>query len=79
VTRLLDGRPGFDFRQAQEIFLFPIDFKLTLGPNQPPIKWVLEALSLGVKRQEREADHSPPSSVDVKNGGTIPPLRRMCS
>jgi hypothetical protein len=28
----------------------------------------------GVKRQEHEADHSPPSSVVVKSGGAIPPL-----
>jgi hypothetical protein len=28
------------------------------GPTQPPILWVPEALSLGVKRPGREADHS---------------------
>jgi hypothetical protein len=28
---------------------------------------VPQALSLGVKRPRREADHSPPSSVEVKN------------
>jgi hypothetical protein len=28
----------------------------------------------GVKRLRRESDHSPPSSVEVKNGGAIPPL-----
>jgi hypothetical protein len=26
----------------------------------------------GVKRQGREADHSPPSSAEVKNGGALP-------
>jgi hypothetical protein len=31
-------------------------------------------LSLGVKRPEREADHSPPSSAQVKNDGATPPL-----
>jgi hypothetical protein len=30
-------------------------------------------LSLGVKRQGCEADHSSPSSADVRNGGAIPP------
>jgi hypothetical protein len=35
-------------------------------PTQPPIQWVPGALSLGVKRPEREADHSPPSSAEVK-------------
>jgi hypothetical protein len=37
---------------------------LHLWPTQPPIQW---DLSLGVKRPEREADHSPPSSAEVKN------------
>jgi hypothetical protein len=27
-----------------------------------------------IKRPGREADHSPPSSAEVKNGGAIPPL-----
>jgi hypothetical protein len=33
--------------------------------------------SLGVKRPGREADHSLPSSAEVKNGGAIPLLPRM--
>jgi hypothetical protein len=37
-----------------------------LGSTQPPIQWVPGALSLGVKRKGREADHSPPSSAEVK-------------
>jgi hypothetical protein len=36
-----------------------------MGPNQPPIQWVLRALSLGVKRSGREADHSPPSIIII--------------
>jgi hypothetical protein len=39
---------------------------MALGPTQPPIQWVPGALSLGVKRPGREADHSPPSSAEVK-------------
>jgi hypothetical protein len=31
------------------------------------------ATSLGIKQPGREADHSPPSSVEVKSG-VIPPL-----
>jgi hypothetical protein len=38
-----------------------------LGPTQPPIQWAPGALSLGVKRPGREADHSPPSSAEAKN------------
>jgi hypothetical protein len=32
------------------------------------------SFSPGVKRPGCEADHSPPSSTEVKNGGAIPPL-----
>jgi Zn-dependent alcohol dehydrogenase len=39
---------------------------MALGPTQPPIRWVQGALSLGVKRSVCEADHSPPSSAEVK-------------
>jgi hypothetical protein len=36
------------------------------GATQPSIKWVPGALSPGVKRAGREADHSPPTSAEVK-------------
>jgi hypothetical protein len=49
------------------IFLFDTVPRLALGPIQPPIQWVLGALSLGVKRPGHETDHSPPSSAEVKN------------
>jgi hypothetical protein len=45
-----------------------------LRSTQPPIQWVSRALSMEVKWQEREADHSSSSSADIKNGGTIFPL-----
>jgi hypothetical protein len=48
------------------IFLFATASRPVLGPTQPPIQWVSGALSLGVKRPGREADHSPPSSAEVK-------------
>jgi hypothetical protein len=48
--------------------------RLALGPTQPSIQWVP-----GVKWQGREADHSPPSNAEVKNGGAIPPLPHMPS
>jgi hypothetical protein len=35
---------------------------------------VTGALSPGVKRKKREADHSHPSSAEVKNDGVLPPL-----
>jgi hypothetical protein len=75
VTRLRCGRPSFDSWQVQEIFVFSIYSRPALGSNQPPIQWALAARFLRVKRQGREADHSPPSNV--KNFGAIPPLRHM--
>jgi hypothetical protein len=45
-----------------------------LGFSQPPIQWLPWALSPGVKRPGREADDSPPTSAEVKNGGSIHPL-----
>jgi hypothetical protein len=45
-----------------------------LEPTHPPMKWVPDALSLGVNRAGRESGHSPPSNADVKNGGALPPL-----
>jgi hypothetical protein len=47
---------------------------LALGPTQPLSQWVLGSLSQGVELPGCEADHSPPSSAEVKNGGAIPPL-----
>jgi hypothetical protein len=63
---------GVDSRQRKKIFLFPKTFRPALGPTQPPIQWVVEAVSPGITQQRREADHSSPFHAEVKNGGTIP-------
>jgi hypothetical protein len=58
---------GFNSRPGLGIFFFFTTVSGTaLGPTQPPIEWVLGALSLGIKRQGLEADQSPPSSAEVK-------------
>jgi hypothetical protein len=57
---------GFDSRRGLGIFLFTTASRTALEPTQPPIQWVPGALSLGEKRPRREADHSPPSSAEVK-------------
>jgi hypothetical protein len=41
--------------------------QLVLGLTEPPIQWVLGALSPGVKLQGHETDHSTPSSAKFKN------------
>jgi hypothetical protein len=58
---------GFDSRRGLGILLFTTTSRTDLRPTQPPIQWVPEALSLGVKRPEREADNSAPSSAEVKS------------
>jgi hypothetical protein len=60
------GAIGFDSRRELGIFLFTTASRTALGPTQPPIQWVPGVLSLEVKRPGREADHSHPSSADVK-------------
>jgi hypothetical protein len=51
------------------------DVKVFLFATAPGLmQWVPGAVSSGVKRLEREVDHSPPPIVEVKNGGAIPPL-----
>jgi hypothetical protein len=66
---------GLDFlgfgSQYYKILLFSTAFRPTLGLTQPPTQWVPRALSPGKKRPGREADHSPPSSIEVKIGGAI--------
>jgi hypothetical protein len=47
-------------------FHFYMLFRLALGPTQIPIQWVPVPLSPGVKRQRREANHSPPTSAEAK-------------
>jgi hypothetical protein len=62
--RLDDRGSGFDFRRGLGIFLFSTVFRPALGPTQPPIQWVPGAPSLEVNQPQREANHSPPSSVE---------------
>jgi hypothetical protein len=68
---------GFESWQGLGIFLFTTASRPALGSTQPPIQWVPRAFSVGAKRPGREADHSPPSSAEVKNAWsytTTPPV-----
>jgi hypothetical protein len=78
LTGWMIGVLGFDYWRGLGIFLFTTASRTALRPTQPPIQWVTDALSLGVKRPGREADHSPPSIAEVKNAWSYtstPPLR----
>jgi hypothetical protein len=59
-------------------FLFSLSSRPAVGSTQPPIQWVR-----GVKRPGREADHSPPTSAEVKKNVDLyihppPPIRLHC-
>jgi hypothetical protein len=73
----LDGPASIPGRG--KIFLFSTTCRPALGPTQPPIQWAPGTLYPRIKRPGRKADHSPPSSAEVKNGGAIPPLPHMSS
>jgi hypothetical protein len=61
-------------------FIFSMSSKPALGPTQPPIQWLLRALSPGVKRPGPEANHSLPTRAKVKKMWiytSIPPYAFM--
>jgi hypothetical protein len=58
---------GFELLQGLGIFLFSLGSKPNLGSTLLPIQWGPGAPPQGVKQPGHEADHSPQSSVEVKN------------
>jgi hypothetical protein len=60
----------FSAGAGKGFFLFGTLSKAAMGPTQPPIQRVPEALSLRVERPRRESNHSCPSSADVKNSSS---------
>jgi hypothetical protein len=61
-----DQRVGIRVPRGGKNFHFSISSRPALGATQPPIQWVPGALSPGVKRPGRKADHSPPTRAEVK-------------
>jgi len=55
------------------IFLFATVSRPAVGSTQPRSQW-LAVFFLWGKRPGREADHSPPSSAEIKMRGVTPPL-----
>jgi hypothetical protein len=68
ATRLLVGKQGFDSWEGQQVSFYSTVLRSVLGPAQLSIQRVRGGCFLGIK-----ADHSRPSSAEMKNGGTIPP------
>jgi len=52
--------------------------RTALRPTQPPIQWIAGVLSLGIKRPGREADHSPPTSGEIRNAWSYTPTPPIC-
>jgi hypothetical protein len=65
----LDGRGSIPGRGRE--FLYSIASRPALGPTQPHIQCIPGER---VKRQGREAEHSPASDTEVKKDGAIPQL-----
>jgi hypothetical protein len=67
------GRPGFNSGQGQN---FPLLHSVQTGSVAHPAFCRMGTVGSfpGVKRPGREADHPPPSSVQIRNDGVIPPL-----
>jgi hypothetical protein len=59
---------------GSRIFLFSASCRPVLGSTQPPIQWIVEALSPGVKRPGREADHHLQLVPRSRKCGCIHPL-----
>jgi hypothetical protein len=70
---LVTGRTaeGFEFesRRVKNFHSSTLP-RSALGISQPPIHWVPRALCPEEKQQVREADHSPPTSAEVKKTWT---------
>jgi hypothetical protein len=49
VTRLQIGNMDFEFWQRQDMFHVLKTSRPALGSTQPPVQWVLETSSLGVR------------------------------
>jgi hypothetical protein len=50
--------------------LFSLLSRPTLGAIKYPAEWVPRTVSLGVKQQRYDVNHSLPPSADIKNGET---------
>jgi hypothetical protein len=64
------GLPDFDSQQGHGPFSSPVS-KATTGAHAASYSTDTRALSLLIKRLERDADHAPPPSADDKNASNF--------
>jgi hypothetical protein len=74
--RVQAGRQEFDYRQGQwwDIFIFATASRPAPGLSRPSIQRVPGKITPGVRWPGSETDHLPPTSAEVKNTRSIPPL-----
>jgi hypothetical protein len=53
--------------------------RLTAWATARPNQWLPGSIFSGIQLPDHEADNSPPSIAEVKNGGALPPLLHMSS
>jgi hypothetical protein len=70
------GLGGFDSRQGQDPSLLH-SVQTDSGAHTASYPVGTGGDFRGLKRPGSEADHSPPSSTKVKNGGAVTPLPRV--
>jgi hypothetical protein len=64
---------GFQFLAEIRDFSLLHIIRPAVESAQPPVHWVMGALSPEIQWRGHGADHSPPYSARVKSGGAIPP------
>jgi hypothetical protein len=79
IANRLHKRGGSFLVRVKRFISSPKVSREALGPAQPLIQWEQGAISLGLNRQRREADHLPPSMAVVKECccTSIPPYAFM--
>jgi hypothetical protein len=70
---------GTFFNKAQSAGVRFPESRSTLGSNQPALQCLPETPPPEVKRQDCEADHSPPANAEVKKDGAVTPLPHTSS
>jgi hypothetical protein len=63
--------------ESRDLFLAATRVFFFSGTYPASYSMDIKVASSGVKQQGREADHSLPSSAEVKNGGAMPGLPHM--
>ena len=56
------------FPEGTELFLFPSTSRSSLRATHDSFRYAPLAMSSGLERLEREADHSPSSSAEYQRG-----------